>query len=276
MEHETIIRLSVFIGIFVLMALCELIIPRRPLTTSKTRRWFTNIGLTALNSIFISLIPALLAVGMAYKAADNGWGILNHFSLPPTLAIVITIVVFDCLIYWQHVFFHKIPILWRLHRVHHSDVDLDVTSGARFHTIEIFLSMLIKLLAIRIIGPPAMGILLFEVILNGSAMFNHSNIRLPLSIDRILRKVMVTPDMHRVHHSVYRDETDSNYGFFLPWWDYLFTTYTAQPRDGHDGMTIGLHEFRAPRDQYLDRILMQPFTTPPTEDEGESTPDPED
>lgn len=271
MEDASQLRLGVFLGLFVLLAICELIVPRRPLRASKTRRWFSNIGLTTVNSVVISLIPSLMAVEMAYRATEHGWGLLNYITLPPVLAIVLTVVVFDCLIYWQHVFSHTVPMFWRFHRVHHSDVDLDVTSGARFHTIEILISMLIKLAAICIIGPPAWGILLFEIILNGTAMFNHSNIRLPLGLDRIVRTVLVTPDMHRVHHSVHRDETDSNYGFNLPWWDYIFGTYTAQPRDGHDEMTIGLHAFRASRDQDLDRLLVQPFRTESEDDSAGET-----
>lgn len=261
MEYESQIRLSVFIGLFVILAITELVVPRRSLRMSKVLRWFSNISMTTLNTILVALLP-LAAVAYAYTVEEAGVGLLNRVPLPPVLAVVITVVIFDCLIYWQHVIFHKVPILWRLHRVHHSDVDLDVTSGARFHAIEIILSMLIKLAAVRIIGPPALGILIFEVVLNGSAMFNHSNIRLPLALDRIVRLFLVTPDMHRVHHSVHRDETDSNYGFNLPWWDYLFGTYTAQPRDGHDDMSIGLHEFREVREQYVDRLLVQPFKNP--------------
>ena len=267
MEHETTIRLSAFLGLFALFAIGEVIKPRRPLTGSKPMRWFSNLGLTTLNTLLVPLIIPLMGVALAFKAKENGWGLFNHVDLHPAISIVLSIVIFDCIIYWQHVLFHKVPILWRLHRVHHSDVDLDVTSGARFHTLEILISMFIKLAAICVIGPPALGVLIFEVILNGTAMFNHSNIKLPLKLDRVLRLFLVTPDMHRVHHSVHRDETDSNYGFNLPWWDRLFRTYTAQPRDGHDGMTIGLHEFREPREQYLDRLLLQPFKDAKTEPE---------
>lgn len=272
MEYESQIRLSVFIGLFVLLALAELVVPRRSLRMSKVLRWFSNISMTTFNTILVALLP-LAAVAYAYTVEDAGGGLLNHLALPAVVKVLITVIVFDCLIYWQHVIFHKVPILWRLHRVHHSDVDLDVTSGARFHAIEIILSMLIKLAAVRIIGAPALGILIFEVVLNGSAMFNHSNIRLPLKLDRLVRLFLVTPDMHRVHHSVHRDETDSNYGFNLPWWDYLFGTYTPQPRDGHDEMEIGLHEFREPREQYVDKLLVQPFIKPQSNGEESITQD---
>ncbi len=252
------------------MALWELIAPRRALTTSKALRWLSNILLTVVNSVAVPIVfVGFMAVSMATFMGNHGWGLLNLIPLPYTLEVVFTVILFDCLIYWQHVLVHRVPMLWKFHRVHHSDTDLDVTSGARFHTIEILLSMLLKLIAIAIIGPPALGILLFEVILNGAAMFNHSNVKLPLSLDRILRLIIVTPDMHRVHHSVHRDETDSNFGFNLPWWDRLFGTYTAQPRDGHDGMTIGVHEFRDAREQMLDRLLTQPFREPPETEENQ-------
>ena len=272
--EEGMIRLTAFFGIFILMAVAELIIPRKKRTASKRLRWLSNISITTVNTFVLPYMVPILAVAMAIKADTHNWGLMNYFQFPEWVDYILSILIFDCLIYWQHVLFHKVPILWRLHRVHHSDVDLDVTSGARFHTIEIILSMYIKLGAIIIFGPPAMAIMLFEIILNGSAMFNHSNVKIPLKLDRFLRLFLVTPDMHRVHHSVHREETDSNYGFNLPWWDYLFRTYTPQPRDGHEEMMIGLHEFRDSREQCFDKLMVQPFKTPESvEQEAEANSD---
>lgn len=259
MEHEEIIRLSVYFGIFVLLALWELSRPRRGLTMSKSIRWFSNIGLTFFNTVFIPLIVTVAAMDMARMAQEQGWGFFNNVEAPYAVAFIATIVLLDFVIYLQHVMFHAVPILWRLHRVHHSDVDLDVTSGTRFHTVEILISLGIKVAAITLVGPPVLAILAFEILLNGTAMFNHANIRLPLGVDRLLRLVVVTPDMHRVHHSIIRAELDSNYGFNLPWWDYLCGTYRAQPVHGHDGMTVGVTQFREPKDQYLHRLFVQPL-----------------
>lgn len=259
MEREEIIRLSVYFGIFVLLALWELSRPRRRLTMSRSIRWFSNIGLTFLNTLLIPLIVTVVAMDMARMAQERGWGFFNNVNAPYAVAFIATIILLDFVIYLQHVMFHAVPILWRLHRVHHSDVDLDVTSGARFHTVEILISLGIKVAAITLVGPPILAILAFEILLNGTAMFNHANVRLPLGLDRILRLVVVTPDMHRVHHSIIRAELDSNFGFNLPWWDYLCGTYRAQPVHGHDGMTVGVTQFREPKDQYLHRLLVQPF-----------------
>jgi sterol desaturase/sphingolipid hydroxylase (fatty acid hydroxylase superfamily) len=259
MHTENAIRIGFFFFIFALVALWEFLRPRRALTTSKKLRWISNLGITFMNPFLVRLLFPVLAVNMAQKAQERGWGLLNNFDLPYWLDIVVGIVVLDLVIYLQHVMFHAIPILWRLHMVHHADLDYDVTTGLRFHPIEIILSMGIKLSVVVIFGLPAVAVLIFEVILNGAAMFNHGNIRLPLKIDRILRYFIVTPDMHRVHHSVIIRETNSNYGFNLPWWDRLFGTYCDRPAKGHAGITIGLTQFRDPAKLTLPWLLILPF-----------------
>jgi sterol desaturase/sphingolipid hydroxylase (fatty acid hydroxylase superfamily) len=199
---------------------------------------------------------------MALLASERGWGLLNIFAVPGWLAFLVSLLLLDLAIYLQHVMFHAVPALWRLHRMHHADLEFDVTTGLRFHPIEILLSMALKLAIVVALGPPAIAVLVFEVLLNGTALFNHSNIRIPLGLDRILRLIVVTPDMHRVHHSIHPSETNSNFGFNLPWWDRLLGTYRAQPREGHEGMTIGIEQFRTPRDLWLDQMLIQPLRGP--------------
>jgi len=243
MENEAIIRLSVFLGLFTLFAVIEAVVPRRPRTQPRSRRWFTNWGIVILDTITLRLLALalpLLAVGAALDAQANGWGLMHSLDVPLWLAVVATVLIFDFAIWAQHLITHKVPILWRLHRVHHADRDMDVTTAIRFHPVEIALSMLLKIGLVYLLGPPAIGIVLFEIILNGTAMFNHANIRLPLWLDAIVRQVLVTPDMHRVHHSVHRYEHDSNYGFALSVWDRMFGTYMPQPDAGHDDMTVGL------------------------------------
>jgi sterol desaturase/sphingolipid hydroxylase (fatty acid hydroxylase superfamily) len=186
-------------------------------------------------------------------------GLLNVFQVPYPLAILLSVLALDLAIYLQHLMFHAVPLLWRLHRMHHADLDFDVTTGARFHPVEILLSMLIKFAVILVLGPPAVAVLVFEVLLNATAIFNHGNVRMPARVDAVLRWLVVTPDMHRVHHSANPRETNSNFGFNLPWWDRLFGTYRAQPQAGHDGMTIGIEQFRTARDLWLDRMLLQPL-----------------
>ena len=234
--------------------------PRRTPTVAKTQRWFANLGLVVLNTLLLRLLFPLAAVGMAAFGAANGWGLLNHFQVPPWLALPLAVIAMDLVIWLQHVMVHAVPALWRLHQVHHADLDYDLTTGARFHPIEIGLSMLIKFATITVLGPPVLAVVVFEVLLNASAMFNHGNIRLPAALDRVLRWFVVTPDMHRVHHSVEDDETNSNFGFNLPWWDRLFGTYRAQPRAGHLRMVIGVHRHRDPDEvARLPGMLMLPF-----------------
>jgi sterol desaturase/sphingolipid hydroxylase (fatty acid hydroxylase superfamily) len=260
MAHEPAIRIGFFVGVFALVAFWELVAPQRRLTVSRALRWRSNIGLVVLNTVLLRLMFPLAAVGMAAFSAANGWGLLNHFSVPFWLAVPLAVIAMDFVIWLQHVMVHAVPLLWRLHRVHHADPDYDLTTGARFHPIEIVLSMLIKVATIAVLGPPVLAVLIFEVVLTAAAMFNHGNIRLPVGLDRVLRWVIVTPDMHRVHHSVEEIETNSNFGFNLPWWDRLFGTYREQPRAGQVGMTIGIHGHTDPREvARLDGILLMPF-----------------
>lgn len=260
LQNEIVIRLVFFFGIFAIMAIWEVVAPRRALTVSKVVRWTSNLGLVVLNSIILRLLFPAAAVGVAVFANEHGWGLLNYYQLPFTLAVVLSVIAMDFIIYSQHVLVHAIPALWRLHRVHHADLDYDVTTGARFHPIEIILSMLIKFATIVVLGPPVIAVIIFEVVLNAMAMFNHSNVRMPLALDRIIRTLFVTPDMHRVHHSVEESEANSNYGFNLSIWDRLFDTYIAQPRYGHEGMTIGIFKLRDPKQvDQLPGMLMLPF-----------------
>jgi len=260
-EHEKTIRLSFFVATLAIMALWEIIAPRRALTVSKTVRWVNNLGLVFFNSFILRLVFPAAAVGMAVFATQQGWGLFNYFQLPIVASIILSIIIMDFIIYLQHVMVHAVPLLWRLHRVHHADLDYDVTTGARFHTLEILLSMLIKFAVIVVIGPPVVAVILFEVILNAMAMFNHGNVGLPRSLDKLLRWFIVTPDMHRVHHSIEDDETNSNFGFNLSWWDRLFGTYRDQPRGGHQGMTIGIRNFREPKQAaWITGMLTMPFT----------------
>ncbi|VAW96115.1 Fatty acid hydroxylase family (carotene hydroxylase/sterol desaturase) [hydrothermal vent metagenome] len=260
MANEPYIRSSFFFGILGIMAVWEYLAPRRKLTVSKTIRWANNLAIVFLNNFVLRLVFPVVAVGVASFAHDNGWGVLNYVELPFWLAAVISIIAMDFIIYLQHVMVHAIPSLWRLHRVHHADLDFDVTTGARFHPLEIILSMLIKFATIIVLGPPVVAVVLFEIILNMTAMFNHSNVKLPLALDKILRLFLVTPDMHRVHHSVEDDEANSNFGFSLPWWDRAFGTYRAQPRQGHENMVIGIHKIRDTKQvSWLPGMLMLPF-----------------
>ncbi len=259
-EHELLIRLSFFFGVFALVAIAEIFSPRRRLTVSKVMRWANNLGLVFLNSVVLRLLFPAAAVGVAAFAQANGWGLLNYYQPPFILAVIISVIAMDMVIYLQHVMVHAIPALWRLHMVHHVDPDYDVSTGSRFHTLEIILSMLIKFATIIVLGPPVVGVVIFEVLLNATAMFNHGNMRLPENIDRILRLFVVTPDMHRVHHSVIPEETNSNFGFNLPWWDRIFGTYKAQPEAGHQGMTIGIQGFNQPKQiSWLTGMLALPF-----------------
>jgi sterol desaturase/sphingolipid hydroxylase (fatty acid hydroxylase superfamily) len=265
-HNEPLVRLVCFAGIFVAVAIGELIFPRRVLTTSKTNRWIANVGIIVLGAASLRVIAWVLAglgaasaVGMAVVAEKHHWGILNYVDMPLWSKVIISVVVLDFIIYLQHVMFHAIPTLWRLHMMHHADLDFDLTTGNRFHPIEIILSMGIKIASVMVLGAPAVGVVLFEVILNGVAMFNHSNMKIPLGLDRVLRLFMVTPDMHRVHHSVIRFETNSNFGFNLPWWDRLMGTYRAQPQKGHDDMTIGLNQFRDAKRLTLPWLVVLPF-----------------
>jgi len=259
LEHEPLIRFCFFFGILILMAAWELVAPRRPLTTSKASRWLSNLGIVVMDTLAVRLILSVQAVGLALFVEAHGWGILNNVILPPWMKIILGVLGLDLVIYLQHAMFHALPVFWRLHRMHHTDLDFDVTTGIRFHPLEILLSMGIKMAAVAVLGPSAVAVVLFEVLLNATSMFNHGNVRLPKEIDRVLRLLVVTPEMHRVHHSVVIKEYNSNFGFNFPWWDRLMGTYQAQPTRGHEGMTIGLSQFRDPGRLTLPWLLIQPF-----------------
>ncbi|MGE3147341.1 MAG: sterol desaturase family protein [Pseudorhodoplanes sp.] len=259
LTYEPAIRLGAFAGILAAMALWELLAPRRRQTIGRLKRWPGNLGIVVLNTIFVRFLFPTAAVGAALFAETHGWGLLHALEAPGWVAVIASVILLDLAIYLQHVLFHAVPVLWRLHRMHHADLEFDVTTGARFHPLEIILSMGIKLGVIAALGTPAVAVLIFEVLLNGTSMFNHGNVRLPARLDQVLRWTVVTPEMHRVHHSVIPRETNSNFGFNLPWWDRLFGTYRAQPQAGHEAMTIGIEQFRDARELRLDRMLLQPF-----------------
>ena len=256
---EIVLRLTATALVFALLAAWELLAPRRALSVGRLRRWPSNIGVLLLDAALVRLLIPTAAVGASLLAVGNGWGLFNVLQLRLSGGAVLGFLILDFAIWAQHWAFHRVPVLWRLHRMHHADLDIDVTTGVRFHPFEILISMAIKIAVIVAFGIPPVGVFVFEVMLNATSMFNHSNARMPLWLDRVLRLVIVTPDMHRVHHSIERRETDSNFGFNLPWWDRLFGTYRAEPEAGHTGMTIGIPQFRDPGEQRLDRMLTQPF-----------------
>src|SRR6056297_615706 len=260
-KTEAGIRLVCFAGVFVVMLAWEVAAPKRRLQIRRPFRWSSNLGLVVLNTILLRLVAPLGAVGVALIAESRGWGLFQNVDVPAWFAVLASVVLLDLAIYLQHVMFHAVPLFWRLHMVHHADLDFDVTTGLRFHTVEILLSFGIKAGVVLLLGAPAVAVLVFEVLLNATSMFNHSNIRMPAAVDRVLRWLVVTPDMHRVHHSIHARETNSNFGFNLPWWDRLLGTYRDQPTEGHTGMTIGLTDFRDERiADRLHRMLVLPFT----------------
>lgn len=259
LRSEMALRLGCFAGVFALMAGLELLSPRRPLTANKRRRWFCHFGLTAINTVAVRILFPVGAVGLAVVAEARGWGLLNNLGWPAWIAMPVAVVALDFTVYLQHVMFHAVPVLWRLHQVHHADPDLDVTTGVRFHVLEIALSMLLKYAAILVLGPAALAVLIFEVLLNATSLFNHANLKLPAWLDRPLRLVVVTPDMHRIHHSLDERETNRNFGFNLPWWDYLLGTYLARPALGYEAMVIGQPQSRDRRVIRLSGSLLMPF-----------------
>ncbi len=265
LSHEIAVRLGCFALVLVLMILWETLLPRRQWHNPRPVRWLNNLGLALINNLLVRLLFPMAAVGVAAYAGQKGWGLLRVLSLPPPWEVLIAVVVLDLIIYLQHVMFHALPVLWRLHRVHHADVDFDVTTGIRFHPLEILISLGIKAAAIVLLGAPVVAVVIFEVLLNATAMFNHGNVYLPAALDRVLRWLIVTPDMHRVHHSIADDEANCNFGFNLPWWDRLLGTYRAQPRRGHERMTIGIHGIRQRRQVlWLPGVLLLPFSAPVT------------
>ncbi len=259
LRSETWIRITFFAGVFLVMSLWEVLSPRRPLSTSKARRWFDNLTLVLVNALVLRLVFPSATVGMAWIARERSWGLLNVVELPGFVSFAASVVALDLVVYLQHVLFHAVPAFWRLHMVHHADLDFDVTTGNRFHPLEMLLSMSIKGAAVVALGPPIAAALAFEVLLNATSMFNHGNVRMPPWLDRALRLFMVTPDMHRVHHSVIPAETNSNFGFNLPWWDRLLGTYRGEPRDGHSEITLGVRQFRDPERLTLAHLLALPF-----------------
>lgn len=259
MEHDWLIRSGAFVAILISMLAWEFVVPLHHGRESRLRHDARNLAVLLLDSLTVRLVLPILPVGLAQLATERNWGLFNHLPLAPWLSVGLTIVAFDLAIYLQHLTFHAVPVLWRLHMVHHSDLQFDATTGVRFHPIEIALSAGVKLGLVLILGPPAVGVMVFEILLNASSLFNHANARLPLSLDRWLRWIIVTPDMHRVHHSADRPETNSNFGFNLPWWDRVFRTYRDQPEAGHGEMIIGLEHLRNPHHLTLGRLLLMPF-----------------
>lgn len=259
MTDEPLIRVSFFLGVLAIMAIWELALPRRRQEIPRLIRWSNNIAMVVIDTILLRLVFPVLAVELALMMQSQGWGLFNLFDLPAWIVFIASLLILDFIIYLQHVMFHAIPALWRFHRMHHSDLEFDVSTALRFHPLEIVLSMIIKLIAVALLGLPALAVLVFEILLNATAMFNHSNIHIPQPVDRVLRLFVVTPDMHRVHHSVKPEEANTNFGFNLPWWDRLWGTYRAQPQDGHETMKIGVSQFRTIRDLWLDRMLFQPL-----------------
>jgi sterol desaturase/sphingolipid hydroxylase (fatty acid hydroxylase superfamily) len=274
MDVEVLIRISAFALVFAAMALWEIAAPRRRLVAGRKPRWPGNLGILVVDALAVRILIPTAAVGAALLAAGRGWGLLHVAGLRLSVAALLGFLVLDLVIYGQHVLFHKVPLLWRLHRMHHADLDIDVTTGGRFHPFEIVISMAVKIAVVIAFGIPVVAVLLFEVVLNATSMFNHANVSMPAALDRVLRRLVVTPDMHRVHHSILPAETDSNFGFNLPWWDRLFGTYRAAPQAGHDGMTIGLPIFRDPVELRIDRLLTQPFRNDLAEGAREGDRDP--
>jgi sterol desaturase/sphingolipid hydroxylase (fatty acid hydroxylase superfamily) len=260
---ESLLRLAAFGVVLAALVLWELLAPRRPRHLERSVRWPGNLGMIVLDTLLVRLVLPVTVFGVAVVCEARGWGLLHALAMPDRAAIPLAFLALDLAVYLQHVLFHAVPVLWRLHRMHHADQDIDATTGVRFHPIEILLSTLIKIAVVAALGAPAAAVLAFEVVLNATSMFSHANVRLPLGLDRILRWLVVTPDMHRVHHSIAERETDRNFGFNLPWWDRLFGTYRDQPAAGHEGMVIGLPVFRDRTEQRLDRMLTQPFRDDP-------------
>lgn len=261
MEHELLWRGGVFLTLFALFAGLEALVPRRPRVQTRTWRWTTNLAITALNTVALRGLAAvlpLLAIGAAMDAQAQGWGLFNRVDWPGWLELVLAVLILDLAIWTQHLVTHKVPLFWRFHRMHHADRDMDVTTGFRFHPVEILASMGLKIGLVYLLGPSALAVLVFEVVLSGTALFNHSNFALPAGLDRVVRMVLVTPDMHRVHHSIHREEHDSNYGFCLSVWDRIFGTHVPQPKAGHDAMTVGL-EWQDERPARLGWSLGLPF-----------------
>lgn len=263
-SNEGVWRIGIFVFMLIALLIGEVILPRRKKQKTNSEfqvnnRRLNNVLVVIIDTLLVRILVPLLPVGIALYAADNSLGLFNVLELPIWIVIPLSLLIFDCIIYWQHRIFHAVPIFWRLHRMHHTDVEFDFTTAIRFHPIEIILSILLKLLIVLLLGIPAIAVLIFEILLSSCALFNHSNIKISKSVDKALRLVLVTPDMHRVHHSVHQQETNSNFGFNIPWWDRIFGTYCDQPKDGHLEMSIGIEIFRDENDSRIDQLLLQPF-----------------
>ena len=258
LDHESVIRFGFFLGTFALMALWEVLAPLRMPGTSKAVRWPNHVMLAAMNIGLVRVLFPLAAVALAVYAGERGIGLFNIIPIPYLLAFVGSLLALDLAIYLFHLLFHAVPALWRVHRVHHADLDIDVSTGVRFHPIQMMLSVIIKSVVILLLGPPALSVLTFEVLSHAITLFNHGNVRIPAALDRVLRWFVVTPDMHRIHHSIHIAETDSNFGFVLPWWDRMFGTYRAEPAAGQVRMVVGIESFRTDRDLWLDRLVLNP------------------
>ncbi len=259
LTNEPALRFGCFAAMVAVMMTLEAIWPKRVRRETRARRWVINASIIALDTVIVRFLVPLLPVGAALWAASQGVGLFNLVTAPEPVAVAGAILMLDLIIYLQHMMFHHVPILWRLHRMHHTDLDLDVSSGGRFHPVEIVLSIAIKIAAVVLLGAPAAAVVLFEIVLNATSLFNHANLRLPGWLDRVLRLILVTPDMHRVHHSARMEETNSNFGFNVTWWDRMFGTYRAQPADGHNGMTLGLRGYQDPVELGIGKLLVQPF-----------------
>ena len=259
LENEPLIRMLFFFSVFVAMALWEIWAPRRKTPFSRLLRWPNNLGMVALNTVLARVLLPTTAVGVALHAGEKGWGLFNAYQASGWVVVVASVMLLDLAVYLQHVLFHAVPLLWRLHRMHHADLHIDASTGLRFHTVEILASFVLKFGVIAALGAPALAVLIFEVLLSSTSIFNHANVLVPQRWEPFLRWIIVTPDMHRVHHSIHAKETNSNFGFNLPWWDRLFGTYRAQPRDGHANMVVGITQFRTERDLYVDKMLIQPL-----------------
>ncbi len=256
---DALLRLGCFLSIFIAFAALESLFPRRRRRLARLRRWPANISISVLNQLLMRLLLPMSTMTLAIFVEQKGWGLFGQLPIPGLIEVIVAIVILDLAIYTQHVLYHAVPVLWRLHRMHHADLDFDVTTGIRFHPLSIVLSALIKFAVIIAVGPAVIAVLIFEILLNATSMFNHSNLKMPSRVEGLLRLVVVTPDMHRVHHSCDRSETNSNFGFNFPWWDRLFGTYRARPALGHTGMMIGLDQFKHETELRLDKMLSQPF-----------------
>lgn len=253
---EAQIRLAIFLSVLIGMTVLEALFPARDRVQGRGRRWSTNLGLVIIDTFAIRLLFPIIAVGAALWAGAQGWGVLNLVALPNWAAVLLAVIILDMMIYWQHVASHHIPFLWRLHKVHHADRDLDASSGLRFHPVEIVLSMVYKMVIVVALGAPVLAVIIFEIVLNACALFNHANVRLPQWVERPLRQVMVTPALHRIHHSVIERETNSNFGFSVIWWDKIFKSYTDTPKGE---LTLGLTEYQTDAPSGLVWSLIAPF-----------------